>query len=56
MKLVAAASRILAAAAFAVLPAQAQNVKITPVGSHPGELCERPGDDLRGPDRRSYPL
>ena len=32
------------AAAFAVLafaagPALAQNVKITPVGSHPGELC-----------------
>ncbi|MCE3000821.1 MAG: MBL fold metallo-hydrolase [Betaproteobacteria bacterium] len=24
---------------FAALPAQAQNVRITPVGSHPGELC-----------------
>lgn len=24
---------------FAALPAQAHNVKITPVGSHPGELC-----------------
>src|SRR3954463_52239 len=30
-----------AALAFllAVVPASAQNVKITPVGSHPGELC-----------------
>ena len=25
--------------ALAVSPANAQNVKITPVGSHPGELC-----------------
>ncbi len=25
--------------AFAALPALSQNVKITPVGSHPGELC-----------------
>jgi len=25
--------------ALAALPALAQNVKITPVGSHPGELC-----------------
>jgi hypothetical protein len=24
---------------YAALPAQAQNVKITPLGSHPGELC-----------------
>ena len=33
----------IACAAFAVLlaafPALAQNVKITPIGSHPGELC-----------------
>src|SRR5689334_941815 len=28
-----------AALALAALPAFAQNVKITPVGSHPGELC-----------------
>jgi L-ascorbate metabolism protein UlaG (beta-lactamase superfamily) len=27
------------ALAFAAFPASAQNVKITPVGSHPGELC-----------------
>ncbi len=27
------------ALAFAIFPALAQNVKITPVGSHPGELC-----------------
>ena len=24
---------------LAVVPASAQNVKITPLGSHPGELC-----------------
>jgi hypothetical protein len=33
----------IACAAFALLlaafPALAQNVKITPIGSHPGELC-----------------
>ena len=29
----------LAALAFAAFPAAAQNVKITPIGSHPGELC-----------------
>jgi L-ascorbate metabolism protein UlaG (beta-lactamase superfamily) len=39
MKLVTAATRTLAALAFASFPALAQNVKITPVGSHPGELC-----------------
>ncbi len=27
------------ALALAIAPANAQNVKITPVGSHPGELC-----------------
>ena len=27
------------AVALATVPAIAQNVKITPVGSHPGELC-----------------
>src|SRR5438874_4679510 len=26
---------------LAVAPASAQNVKITPIGSHPGELCSR---------------
>jgi L-ascorbate metabolism protein UlaG (beta-lactamase superfamily) len=30
---------LAAALALAVLPAFGQNVKITPVGSHPGELC-----------------
>ena len=30
---------LAAALALAALPAFAQNVKITPVGSHPGELC-----------------
>jgi L-ascorbate metabolism protein UlaG (beta-lactamase superfamily) len=39
MKHAIAATRILAVLAFASLPAGAQNVKITPVGSHPGELC-----------------
>ncbi len=39
MKLVDAATRMLAALALASFPALAQNVKITPVGSHPGELC-----------------
>ncbi|CAN0496186.1 unnamed protein product, partial [Phaeothamnion confervicola] len=28
-----------AALCLAVLPALAQHVKVTPVGSHPGELC-----------------
>ncbi len=32
----ACAAIVLALAAF---PALAQNVKITPIGSHPGELC-----------------
>jgi hypothetical protein len=27
------------ALALTIAPANAQNVKITPVGSHPGELC-----------------
>ncbi len=35
MKSICAAVALL----FAVFPALAQNVKITPVGSHPGELC-----------------
>ena len=39
MKLVTIAPPILAALALVALPAAAQNVKITPVGSHPGELC-----------------
>ena len=39
MKLVRSATHILAALAFVSLPAVAQNVKITPLGSHPGELC-----------------
>ena len=30
---------LAAALALAALPAFGQNVKITPVGSHPGELC-----------------
>src|SRR5688500_290023 len=30
---------LAAALTLAALPAFAQNVKITPVGSHPGELC-----------------
>ena len=29
----------VATLALAALPAFAQNVKITPLGSHPGELC-----------------
>ena len=32
------------ALSLVALPAFAQNVKITPVGSHPGELC---ANDLR---------
>jgi L-ascorbate metabolism protein UlaG (beta-lactamase superfamily) len=39
MQIAIAATRVLAVLAFASLPAAAQNVKITPVGSHPGELC-----------------
>src|SRR6476620_5291513 len=35
MKLACAVSML----AFAAIPAFAQNVKITPIGSHPGELC-----------------
>jgi hypothetical protein len=27
--------------ACGALPAAAQNVKVTPLGSHPGELCDR---------------
>ena len=53
----------IACAAFALLlaafPALAQNVKITPIGSHPGELCandraiilaqhRQPGSDVIG--------
>ena len=33
------AAALAFALTYAVLPASAQNVKITPVGSHPGELC-----------------
>jgi hypothetical protein len=32
---------LAAALTLAALPAFGQNVKITPVGSHPGELSER---------------
>jgi hypothetical protein len=32
---------VLIAAAFAFPPASAPNVKITPHGSHTGELCDR---------------
>ncbi len=34
-------SALLIAVAFACAPASAQNVKITPLGSHTGELCDR---------------
>ena len=34
-------SALLIALAFACSPAPAQNVKVTPLGSHTGELCER---------------
>src|SRR5687767_15815688 len=37
MKIASACAAL--ALALASLPAAAQNVKITPVGSHPGELC-----------------
>ena len=33
------AQRVLTATALTALPALARNVKITPLGSHPGELC-----------------
>ena len=39
MKTVLAAAAALTTLALASLPALAQNVKITPIGSHPGELC-----------------
>src|SRR4029450_8454587 len=40
MKRLATPSAILALA-FAAFPSAAQNVKITPLGSHAGELCDR---------------
>ena len=37
--------------------AWAQNVKITPLGTHPGELCDRDRATIfEDPDRRAYPL
>jgi hypothetical protein len=39
MKLSLLCSSITSIVALLAAPALAQNVKITPVGSHPGELC-----------------
>jgi L-ascorbate metabolism protein UlaG (beta-lactamase superfamily) len=39
MKLSYAGAAFAVAAALAAFPVVAQNVKITPIGSHPGELC-----------------
>src|SRR5688572_29521523 len=39
MKMASAGAALAFALALVPLPVTAQNVKITPVGSHPGELC-----------------
>lgn len=41
MKAITSGRILLAAVVFAGAPAAAQNVKITPLGSHAGELCDR---------------
>ena len=39
MKIAFAALALAIAASLTTFAALAQNVKITPIGSHPGELC-----------------